>query len=229
MSQSNSAIEISIRGKMMPASPIRKLIPFAEAAKKRGTKIYHLNIGQPDIETPPEFWQAIRGYTDKVLAYGNSQGFAGFLDKLSQYYRDLGLNINPDDIIVTTGGSEAIIFAMTIIAGPSEEIIVFEPFYTNYNGFAIQAGITLVPITTVAEDGFHLPADEIIEKAISEKTRGIMYCNPNNPTGTVYRADELERLRKLVIKHNLYLLADEVYREFIYEGKHISIMLFWWR
>jgi aspartate aminotransferase len=224
MNKLSSSIEISNRGKMMPASPIRKLIPYAEAAKKRGIKIYHLNIGQPDIETPPEFWQAVRGYADKVLAYGNSQGFAGLLDKLANYYRGLGLDINADDIIVTTGGSEAIIFAMTIIAEPGEEIVVFEPFYTNYNGFAIQAGVSIVPITTVAEDGFHIPPDEAIEKAITKKTRGIMYCNPNNPTGTVYRADELERLRKLVLKHNLYLLADEVYREFIYEGKHISIM-----
>jgi aspartate aminotransferase len=224
MNELGSSIEISNRGKMMPASPIRKLIPYAEAAKKRGIKIYHLNIGQPDIETPPEFWQAVRGHADKILAYGNSQGFAGLLDKLANYYRGLGLDINADDIIVTTGGSEAIIFAMTIIAEPGEEIVVFEPFYTNYNGFAIQAGVSLVPITTVAEDGFHIPPDEVIEKAITKKTRGIMYCNPNNPTGTVYRADELERLRKLVLKHNLYLLADEVYREFIYEGKHISIM-----
>lgn len=217
-------IKISKRGESLPASPIRKLIPFADQAKKRGIQIYHLNIGQPDIETPQEFWQAIRNYSNKVLAYGNSQGMAPYLEKLSEYYRKCGLDIKPDEIIVTTGGSEAIIFAMTIICQPKQEIIVFEPFYTNYNGFAIQAGVNLVPITTRAEDGFHIPSDKAIEKKISLKTRGILYCNPNNPTGTVYTRDELERLRKLAIKHNLFLLADEVYREFVYEGQHISIM-----
>ncbi len=219
-----SKITISKRGLALPASPIRKLIPLAEQAKGRGIKIYHLNIGQPDIETPPEFWQAIKGYANKVLAYGNSQGMADYLSKLSQYYKKCGLDISPDEIIVTTGGSEAIIFAMTIICEPDEEIIVFEPFYTNYNGFAIQAGIKLVPITTKAEDGFHLPPRAIIEKVITSKTRGILFCNPNNPTGTVYGREELNMLKELVRDNNLFLLADEVYREFIYEGKHISAM-----
>ncbi|MCD6162517.1 MAG: pyridoxal phosphate-dependent aminotransferase [candidate division Zixibacteria bacterium] len=217
-------IDISQRGKILPASPIRKLIPYADKAKKRGIHVYHLNIGQPDIETPVEFWQAIKNYSNKVLAYGNSQGMADYLDKLSAYYKRCGLAINADEIIVTTGGSEAIIFAMTIISNPGDEIIVFEPFYTNYNGFAIQAGIKLVPITTTAESGFHLPSPDVIEKHITNKTRGIMYCNPNNPTGTLYSAEEINSLKNLIIKHNLFLLADEVYREYIYEGKHISVM-----
>lgn len=217
-------IKLSQRGSALPASPIRKLIPFAEQAKKRGIHVYHLNIGQPDIETPPLFWDAIRNYSNKVLAYGNSQGMAAYLAKLSGYYKRCGLDIKEDEIIVTTGGSEAIVFAMTAICDPGDEIIIFEPFYTNYNGFAIQAGIKVVPITTYAENGFHLPPDDVIEKAISPRTKGIMYCNPNNPTGTVFTADEINRLRKLVLKHNLFLMADEVYREFIYEGKYISIM-----
>ncbi len=217
-------IEISRRGQAVPASPIRKLIPFADQAKKKGIKIYHLNIGQPDIETPHEFWQAVKGYENKVLAYGNSQGMADFLEKLSGYYHKCGLDIAPDEIIVTTGGSEAIIFAMTIICEPGDEIIVFEPFYTNYNGFAVQAGIKLVPITTKAEDGFHFPAKAIIERAIGAKTRGILYCNPNNPTGTIYTREEIESLKQLVLDHDLFLLADEVYREYVYEGKHISVM-----
>ncbi|MCX6826348.1 MAG: pyridoxal phosphate-dependent aminotransferase [candidate division Zixibacteria bacterium] len=219
-----SALEISKRGQWLPPSPIRKLVPLAEEAKKRGIDIYHLNIGQPDIETPPEFWQAIKNYSLKVLAYGNSQGMANYLDKLSGYYRKCGYDIRPDEIIVTTGGSEAIIFAMTVICQPKDEIIVFEPFYTNYNGFAIQAGVKLVPITTRAENGFHLPSEKTIEKAITKRTKGILYCNPNNPTGTIYTAEELQRLRRLVLKHNLFLLADEVYREFIYEGKYVSVM-----
>lgn len=210
----------------MPASPIRKLIPFAEQAKKRGIKIYHLNIGQPDIETPPEFWNAVRDFPDKVLAYGNSQGAAKYLDKLVDYYRKVGLSVKPDEIIVTTGGSEAIIFAMTIVCDPGDEVIVFEPFYTNYNGFAIQAGVNLTPITTRAEDGFHLPSADVIEKAITKRTKAILFCNPNNPTGTVYSREELERLNNLAIKHNLFLLADEVYREYVYEEKHISVLSF---
>jgi aspartate aminotransferase len=221
-----SKLDISCRGKAMPPSPIRKLIPYSDQAKKRGIHVYHLNIGQPDIETPPEFWKAVKDYSNKVLAYGNSQGLAPYLDRLANYYRRLGLDVNPDDIIVTTGGSEAIIFAMTIICEPGDEIIVFEPFYTNYNGFAIQAGVNLVPITTTAESGFHFPSDAIIEKAITAKTKGILYCNPNNPTGTVFTHDELIRLKNIALKHNLYMLADEVYREFIYEGEHISIMSF---
>jgi len=217
-------MKISNRGSQMPASPIRKLIPFAEQAAKRGIRIYYLNIGQPDIETPPEFWEAVKNYSNKVLAYGNSQGIGNYIEKLANYYRKNNLDVNPDEIIVTTGGSEAIIFAMTIISDPGDEIIVFEPFYTNYNGFAVQANVDLVPVTAYAEDGFHLPSAEIIEKAITGKTKAILYCNPNNPTGTLYSREELENLQQIVLKHDLYLLADEVYREYIYEGEHISIL-----
>ena len=219
-----SELDISQRGKMLPASPIRKLIPFADKAKKQGVHVFHLNIGQPDIETPPEFWNAVKDYSNKVLAYGNSQGVADYLEKLASYYKKCGLQINADEIIVTTGGSEAIIFAMTIICNPGDEVIVFEPFYTNYNGFAVQAGINLIPITTYAENGFHLPPAGEIEQAITSKTRGILYCNPNNPTGTLYGAEEINGLRDLAIKHNLFLMADEVYREYIYEGEYISVM-----
>ena len=219
-----SEIKLSKRGLALPASPIRKLIPFAEQAKKKGTHVYHLNIGQPDIETPQEFWNSIKNYSNKVLAYGNSQGIAEYLGKLTGYYKRCGLDIKEDEIIVTTGGSEAIIFAMTAICDPGDEIIIFEPFYTNYNGFAVQAGIRVVPITTHAENGFHLPPDEEIEKAITGKTRGIMYCNPNNPTGTIFTAEEINRLKNIVLRHDLFLLADEVYREYIYEGEYVSIM-----
>jgi len=219
-----SEIKLSKRGLALPASPIRKLIPFAEQAKKKGTHVYHLNIGQPDIETPQEFWNSIKNYSNKVLAYGNSQGIAEYLGKLTGYYKRCGLDIKEDEIIVTTGGSEAIIFAMTAICDPGDEIIIFEPFYTNYNGFAVQAGIKVVPITTHAENGFHLPPDEEIEKAITGKTRGIMYCNPNNPTGTIFTAEEINRLKNIVLRHDLFLLADEVYREYIYEGEYVSIM-----
>lgn len=219
-----SEIKLSKRGLALPASPIRKLIPFAEQAKKKGTHVYHLNIGQPDIETPQEFWNSIKNYSNKVLAYGNSQGMAEYLGKLTGYYKRCGLDIKEDEIIVTTGGSEAIIFAMTAICDPGDEIIIFEPFYTNYNGFAVQAGIKVVPITTHAENGFHLPPDEEIEKAITGKTRGIMYCNPNNPTGTIFTAEEINRLKNIVLRHDLFLLADEVYREYIYEGEYVSIM-----
>ena len=215
---------ISNRGMMLPPSPIRKLIPFADQAKKRGIHVYHLNIGQPDIETPAEFWRAIKDYPKKVLAYGNSQGMADYLEKLSAYYARRGMDVKPDEIIVTTGGSEAIIFAMTIICDPGDEIIVFEPFYTNYNGFAVQAGINLVPLPTRAENGFHLPARPTIEKSITKKTRGILYCNPNNPTGTLYGREEIEGLGELVIEHDLFLMADEVYREYIYEGEHFGIL-----
>ncbi len=219
-----AGLKISCRGESVPASPIRKLIPYAEDAKKRGIHVYHLNIGQPDIETPAEFWQAVREYSKRVLAYGNSQGMTDYLEALSGYYRGIGLPVDPQDIIVTTGGSEAIIFAFSIICDPGDEIIVFEPFYTNYNGFAAQAGIKLRPITTTAEIGYRLPPKKEIIARITPKTKGILYCNPNNPTGTVYTAAELEMLSELVIENDLFLLADEVYREFIYEGAHLSVM-----
>ncbi|MCZ7556880.1 MAG: pyridoxal phosphate-dependent aminotransferase [Bacteroidia bacterium] len=219
-----SAPQLSRRAALMPASPIRKLVPLGDEAKKRGTHVYHLNIGQPDIETPVEFFDAVRGFQEKVIAYGNSQGIRPFIESLQQYYQTLDIPLRYDDILITTGGSEAIMFSMMAIAEPGEEIIVFEPFYTNYNGFAIMAGITLVPIATEAGDGFHLPAQDVIESHITPRTRGIIICNPNNPTGTVLREDELDTIRDVSLRHGLYVLSDEVYREFVYEGRAKSVL-----
>ncbi len=208
----------------MPASPIRKLVPLGDAAKKRGTHVYHLNIGQPDIETPSEFYEAVRSYQEKVIAYGNSQGIRPFIESIQQYYASLSIRLAYDDIVITTGGSEAIIFSMMAVAQPGDEILVFEPFYTNYNGFAIMSGITLVPIGTQAEDGFHLPPAEEIARYLTPRTRALIICNPNNPTGTVLRDDELDAVRDLALTHNLYVLSDEVYREFVYEGATKSVL-----
>jgi aspartate aminotransferase len=216
--------KLSRRAAMMPASPIRKLVPFADEAKKKGVKVYHLNIGQPDIATPTEFMNAIRNFDQEVLAYGHSQGSIEFREKLSEYYSRYNIELSPEEIVVTTGGSEAIIFAMMAVCEPGEEIIVPEPFYTNYNGFAVEAGVNLVPLTTYAETGFHLPGKEEIRSEMTSKTRAIIFCSPNNPTGTVFTKEELETLGELAIEHNLFLLSDEVYREFIYEGTHTSIM-----
>ena len=216
--------KLSRRANHMPPSPIRKLVPFADAAKKRGIKIYHLNIGQPDIPTPPEFMSAVKNYDEEVLAYGNSKGSQEFLSGLVRYYKRKGIQVEEKDIQVTTGGSEAIIFAMICVADVGEEIIVFEPFYTNYNGFAQMADVKLVPITLQAENGFHLPTREKIEEKITSKTRAVLICCPNNPTGTVYTREEMEMIAQICKKHNLFVLSDEVYREFIYEGKHTSIM-----
>lgn len=215
-------IRLSRRAQEIPASPIRKLIPLAEEAKKRGIRIYHLNIGQPDIPTPKEFMQAVKNYDEEVLAYGNSQGNALLLAELVRYYQRYNINLQSSDIVVTTGGSEAIIFAMICVADVDDEIIVFEPFYTNYNGFAKMADVNLVPITTYAETGFHLPEQEMIEEKITPKTKAILIASPGNPTGAVYTREELERLASICKKHNLFLLSDEVYREFVYDGKHVS-------
>ncbi len=220
----NTGLTLSHRAQIMPASPIRKLVPLGDAARKAGNHVYHLNIGQPDIETPGEFLDAVRSFEDKVIAYGNSKGFAQFVDSLEGYYQRVGIDVRADQIIVTTGGSEALDFAMTAVAGPGDEILVFEPFYTNYNGFAIMRGINLVPVITHAEDGFHLPPQDEIEKHITPRTRAIIICSPNNPTGTILRDDEFDTLRTLALKHNLYILSDEVYREFVYEGTVRSIL-----
>ena len=214
---------LSQRAKIMPASPIRKLVPLADAVKKKGIKVYHLNIGQPDLPTPDSFWKAVKNYQNKVLAYGHSQGLPFYRENLSKYYQKLGYDVYPDDIVVTTAGSEAIIFCMMAICSPGDEIIVPEPFYTNYNGFAVMSSVNIVPITCKAEDGFHLPSIDEIEKLIGERTKAIIYCSPNNPTGTLFNGDELQGLADLAQKHNLFLLADEVYREFIYEGSHTSV------
>jgi aspartate aminotransferase len=216
--------QISQRAKDMPPSPIRKLVPLADAAKSRGIKIYHLNIGQPDIPTPPEFMNAIRGYDKKVLEYGNSKGDYNYIAGLVEYYKGRGIEVEEKDIQITTGGSEAIIFALICVANVGDESVLFEPFYTNYNGFAMMADVKLVPITLWAENGFHLPPREKIEEKITSRTRAILICSPNNPTGTVYTGEEMEMIAGICKKHNLFVLSDEVYREFIYEGKHTSIM-----
>ena len=209
----------------MPASPIRKLVPFAEAAKKRGIKVYHLNIGQPDIKTPEVALNAIRNYSDKTVAYSHSAGNESYRKGLAKYYQGIGINVDHEEIIITTGGSEAISFAMLSCMDPGDEVIIPEPFYTNYNGFALAAGIIVKPITSYIKDGFALPTMSEFEKAITPRTKAIMICNPNNPTGYLYSRHELEQLREIVIKHDLYLFADEVYREFCYDGfKHSSVM-----
>jgi aspartate aminotransferase len=215
---------VSRRGKEMPASPIRKLIPLADEIKKKGIKVYHLNIGQPDIPTPVEFMNAIRNYPNKVLEYGNSKGDSRLIQSMVEYYERKNIFVQPENIQITTGGSEALIFAMICISDVGEEIIVFEPFYTNYNSFARMADINLVPIPTKAENGYHLPDKKIIEKKITGKTRGILLATPNNPTGTVFTKPEMETIAELAKKHDLFFLSDEVYREFIYEGVHTSIM-----
>jgi len=215
---------ISNRGLQMPSSPIRKLVPFAEAAKKRGTKVYHLNIGQPDIETPPAILDAVRNSDFKVLEYSHSAGNESYRKKLVGYYKAAGINVTQDEIIITTGGSEAILFGFMACLDAGDEVIIPEPFYANYNGFAVEAGVTVKPITSTIESGFALPPIEDFEKAITAKTKAIVICNPNNPTGYLYSKEELEVLKQIILKHNLYLFADEAYREFCYEGTHISAM-----
>jgi len=217
-------LKISKRGKEMPASPIRKLIPLADEIKKKGVKVYHLNIGQPDIPTPVEFWNAIKNYPNKVLAYSNSKGDIRLRQSMVEYYKKKNIFVQPENVQITTGGSEALIFAMICISDVGEEIIVFEPFYTNYNSFARMADINLVPIPTKAENGYHLPEKKAIEKKITSKTRGILLATPNNPTGTVFTKAEMETIAELAKKYDLFFLSDEVYREFIYEGVHTSIM-----
>ncbi|MDB5201507.1 MAG: pyridoxal phosphate-dependent aminotransferase [Ferruginibacter sp.] len=217
-------LKISHRGEVMPASPIRKLVPFSEAAKKRGTHVYHLNIGQPDIETPKQCLDAVKHYDMKVLEYSHSAGNESYRKKLVEYYAKNNIDVTPADIIVTTGGSEAILFGFMACLDAGDEVIIPEPFYANYNGFAIQADVNVVPISSDIETGFALPPIEDFEKAITSKTKAIVVCNPNNPTGYLYSAEEMEILKQIVIKHNLFLFADEAYREFCYSGKHVSAM-----
>ena len=217
--------KISERGCQMPSSPIRKLVPFAEAAKKRGVKVYHLNIGQPDIHTPEVALEAIRNFDLKVIEYSHSAGNESYRRKLAEYYHGVGINVDHNEIIITTGGSEAISIAFKVCLNPGDEVIIPEPFYTNYNAFAIAAGVKVVPITSSIKDGFALPAISEFEKVITPRTKAIMVCNPNNPTGYLYSKEELFQLRDLVLKHDLYLFADEVYREFCYDGlSHFSVM-----
>lgn len=209
----------------MPASPIRKLVPYAEEAASRGVIIYHLNIGQPDIETAPNFLNAVHDFQGKVLEYSHSAGLESYRRKYAEKMRDRGIEITHQDIIISTGGSEAIVFAMMSCLDAGDEVIIPEPFYANYNGFAQMAGVKVIPITTCIEDGFALPPAEAFEALIGPKTRGIVICNPNNPTGTLYTDQELASLREIVLKHDLYLFADEVYREFVYgNNQHKSIL-----
>ncbi len=209
----------------MPPSPIRKLVPFAEDAIARGVKIYHLNIGQPDIETAPGFIEAIQQYDGKVLEYSHSAGLESYRRKYAAQFQERGVNIDHNEIIITTGGSEAIVFGMMSCLNPGDEVIIPEPFYANYNGFAQMAGVKVVPITTHIEQGFALPSVNDFEKLINARTKAIVICNPNNPTGTLYTDEELMQLRDLVLKHDLYLFADEVYRMFSYSDKpHRSIL-----
>jgi len=217
--------KISERGVLMPPSPIRKLTPFADKAKQKGLKVYHLNIGQPDIETPPAIIQAVHDADVKVLEYSPSQGFESYRKKLTSYYASRSINVNPNEIIVTTGGSEAISFALMACLNPGDEVIIPEPFYANYNGFAVSAAIKVVPINSTIEENFALPPIEAFEKAVTPKTKAILICNPNNPTGYLYSQAELEVLRDICLKHDLFLFSDEAYREFCYDGQtHISAL-----
>lgn len=208
----------------MPASPIRKLVPFAEAAKRQGIHIYHLNIGQPDVETPKIALDAVRNSHFDVLEYSHSAGNESYRLKLAEYYRSVHIDVDHNDIIITTGGSEAILFGFLSCLDPGDEVIVPEPFYANYNGFAVTAGVEVKPITSTIDTGFALPSIDEFEKHINPATKAILICNPNNPTGYLYSKEELESLRTIIKKHNLYLFSDEAYREFCYEGRHYSAM-----
>ena len=209
---------LSTKGSSMPASPIRKLVPFSEEAKRKGKKVYHLNIGQPDIETPKVALDAIRNIELKVVEYSNSEGIDSYRSGLAKYYQQSGIDVKKDEILITTGGSEALLFAFQSCLNPGEELIIPEPFYANYNGFAVSSGVNVVPVEASIKNGFSLPPIEEFEKLINDKTKGILICNPGNPTGYLYSKEELEKLRDLVKKYDLYLFADEVYREFCYDG-----------
>lgn len=208
----------------MPPSPIRKLVPYAEAAKKKGIKVYHLNIGQPDIETPPAIMDAVRHADIKVLEYSHSAGNESYRRKLVQYYKKVGIEVAHDQILITTGGSEAIMFGFFTCLNPDDEVIIPEPFYANYNGFACAAGVNVVPITSRIETGFALPPIADFEKVITDKTKAIIICSPNNPTGYLYSREEMEALKDICIRYNLYLFSDEAYREFCYDGDYVSAM-----
>ncbi|MEW5846499.1 MAG: pyridoxal phosphate-dependent aminotransferase [Bacteroidota bacterium] len=218
--------KISEKGLAMPASPIRKLVPYAEEAKRKGRKVYHLNIGQPDIPTPQVALDAVKNTDLKVIEYSHSAGIESYRKGLAKYYQGLGIDITHNDMIITTGGSEAITIAFMTCLNPGDEVIIPEPFYANYNGFAVQAGVIVKPIVSRIENDFALPPVEEFEKLITPKTKGIVICNPNNPTGYLYSKEELEQLATIVKKHDLYLFSDEVYREFCYDGiTHYSAMM----
>ncbi len=216
---------ISKKGELMPQSPIRKLVPFAEAAKKNGIKVYHLNIGQPDIKTPKVALDAVKNNSIEVLSYARSEGSETYREKLTNYYKKNNIDLSPQDIIATTGGSEALLFTMGSITDPGDEIIIPEPFYANYNGFSTASGVTVVPVISKIENNFALPNIDDFEKLITKKTKAILICNPGNPTGYLYSKEEILKLKHLVLKHDLFLIADEVYREFAYDNNsHYSVM-----
>ena len=216
---------ISKKGNAMPQSPIRKLVPFAENAKKNGTKVYHLNIGQPDIKTPQIALDAVKNANINVLAYARSEGSEEYRLKLANYYKKNEINVTANEIVVTTGGSEALLFTFGSIMDAGDEVIIPEPFYANYNGFSTASGVKVVPVISKIEDNFALPPIEDFEKLITPKTKAILICNPGNPTGYLYSKNEIEKLKALVLKHNLFLIADEVYREFAYDGlTHNSVL-----
>jgi aspartate aminotransferase len=217
--------QVSQKGRQMPESPIRKLVPYAESAKRKGHKVYHLNIGQPDIKTPEVALQAIKNNDIKILEYSHSAGFESYRTKLATSYQTNGVNVNPENIIITTGGSEALLFALGSTLDAGDEIIIPEPFYANYNGFSVASGVNVVPVISTIDEGFALPPIADFEKLITSKTKAILICNPGNPTGYLYTQDEINQLAELVKKHDLFLIADEVYREFTYDGdKHYSVM-----
>lgn len=217
--------KISKKGQLMPASPIRKLVPYAEDAKKRGVHVFHLNIGQPDIKTPKIALDAVKNNNIETLSYARSEGSETYRTKLAKYYKKNNIDVNHNNIIATTGGSEALFFTIGSITDPGDEIIIPEPFYANYNGFSTASGVKVVPVISKIEDNFALPKIEEFEKLISSKTRAILICNPGNPTGYLYSDEEIEKLKAIVLKHDLFLIADEVYREFTYDGlKHTSVL-----
>jgi len=217
--------EISDKANLMPESPIRKLVPYAEKAKKEGRKVYHLNIGQPDISTPKEALEAVKNTDIKVVEYTHSAGNESYRKKLAQYYQQQGINVDHTEMLITTGGSEAVLFAFNTCLNEGDEVIIPEPFYANYNGFAITAGVKVKPVTSSIEHDFALPSIDEFEELITEKTKGIVICSPNNPTGYLYSEKEMQKLKTLVQRHDLFLFSDEVYREFCYDGKaHTSAM-----
>lgn len=217
--------EISAKGKKMPASPIRKLIPSADIAVKKGVKVYYLNIGQPDIESPFPAIKSLNDWHNKIISYTRSEGTVEYREALADYYRRKGFHdLDAHNFIVTNGGSEALIFSLSMIANPGDEVIVPEPFYANYNGFAVQTDLNVVPVSSQIESGFALPPISEFEKKITPKTKAIIICHPGNPTGYLYSKEELDQLKDIVIKHNLYLISDEVYREFTYDVPHVSVL-----
>lgn len=217
-------LKISERGELMPPSPIRKLVPYAEAAKKKGIHVFHLNIGQPDVETPPAIINAVKNADIRVLEYSHSAGNESYRRKLVTYYKKVGINVTHEEMIITTGGSEAIMFGFFTCLNPGDEVIIPEPYYANYNGFAVQAGVKVVPITSHIENGFALPPIADFEQKITPKTKAIVICSPNNPTGYLYSRQEMEALKTICLKHDLYLFSDEAYREFCYDGDYISAL-----